>query len=186
MEDITGIYRDFKAVGVAHNLLSALIDNQIDHGNELDIEPPHPRKRVVDMNDRALRNIVVGMGGPANGYLREDGYYIVVASGSHGNLCLATSRADLKERLGRIVIGYKSYKVTPVYARDLNAEGSMAALLKNVIKLNLDRNWKTISRSFMAGRSPISPTVGARYATNCAETGRLCGDRSGLRGRFGR
>jgi formate--tetrahydrofolate ligase len=139
MEDINLHFTgDFHAIGVAHNLLSALIDNHINHGNALDIDPRRIQwKRVVDMNDRALRNIVVGMGGPANGYLREDGYDIVVASEVMAILCLATSRADLKERLGRIVIGYKSDKVTPVYARDLNAQGAMAALLKDAIKPNL-------------------------------------------------
>ncbi|MFU8789984.1 MAG: formate--tetrahydrofolate ligase [Methylobacter sp.] len=139
MEDINLHFTgDFHAIGVAHNLLSALIDNHINHGNDLDIDPRRIQwKRVVDMNDRALRSIVVGMGGAANGYLREDGYDIVVASEVMAILCLATSRADLKERLGRIVIGYKSDRVTPVYARDLNAEGSMAALLKDAIKPNL-------------------------------------------------
>jgi formate--tetrahydrofolate ligase len=118
--------------------LSALIDNHINHGNTLDIDPRRIQwKRVVDMNDRALRHIVVGMGGPANGYLREDGYDIVVASEVMAILCLATGRADLKERLGRIVIGYKFDRVTPVYARDLNAQGAMAALLKDAIKPNL-------------------------------------------------
>ncbi len=139
MEDINLHFTgDFHAVGVAHNLLSALIDNHINHGNTLDIDPRRIQwKRVVDMNDRALRKIVVGMGGPANGYLREDGFDIVVASEVMAILCLATSRADLKERLGRIVIGYKSDKVTPVYARDLNAHGAMAAILKDAIKPNL-------------------------------------------------
>jgi len=139
MEDINLHFTgDFHAIGVAHNLLSALIDNHIHHGNELDIDPRRIQwKRVVDMNDRALRNIIVGMGGVANGYLREDGYDIVVASEVMAILCLSTSRTDLKERLGRIVIGYKSDKVTPVYARDLNAHGSMAALLKDAIKPNL-------------------------------------------------
>lgn len=139
MEDINLHFTgDFHAIGVAHNLLSALIDNHIHHGNELDIDPRRIQwKRVVDMNDRALRNIVVGMGGVANGYLREDGYDIVVASEVMAILCLATSRADLKARLGRIVIGYKSDKVTPVYASDLNAHGAMAALLKDAIKPNL-------------------------------------------------
>ena len=139
MEDINLHFTgDFHAIGVAHNLLSALIDNHINHGNELDIDPRRIQwKRVVDMNDRALRNIVVGMGGPANGYLREDGYDIVVASEVMAILCLATGRADLKARLGRIVIGYKSDKVTPVYARDLKAHGAMAALLKDAIKPNL-------------------------------------------------
>ncbi len=139
MEDINLHFTgDFHAIGVAHNLLSALIDNHIHHGNDLDIDPRRIQwKRVVDMNDRALRHIVVGMGGAANGYLREDGYDIVVASEVMAILCLATSRADLKDRLGRIVIGYKSDKVTPVYASDLNAQGSMAALLKDAIKPNL-------------------------------------------------
>ncbi len=139
MEDINLHFTgDFHAIGVAHNLLSALIDNHIHHGNALDIDPRLIQwKRVVDMNDRALRDIVVGMGGTANGYLRQDGYDIVVASEVMAILCLATSRADLKERLGRIIIGYKSDKVTPVYARDLHAHGAMAALLKDAIKPNL-------------------------------------------------
>ena len=139
MEDINLHFTgDFHAIGVAHNLLSALIDNHINHGNALDIDPRRIQwKRVVDMNDRALRNIIVGMGGAANGYLREDGYDIVVASEVMAILCLATSRADLKERLGRIVIGYKSDSKTPVYASDLNAQGAMAALLKDAIKPNL-------------------------------------------------
>lgn len=139
MEDINLHFTgDFHAIGVAHNLLSAMIDNHINHGNALDIDPRRIQwKRVVDMNDRALRKITVGMGGPANGYLREDGFDIVVASEIMAILCLATSRQDLKERLGKIVIGYKSDKKTPVYARDLNAHGSMAALLKDAIKPNI-------------------------------------------------
>lgn len=139
MEDINLHFTgDFHAIGVAHNLLSAMIDNHINHGNALGIDPRRIQwKRVVDMNDRALRNITVGMGGPANGYLREDGFDIVVASEIMAILCLATSRADLKERLGRIVIGYKSDNKTPVFARDLKAHGSMAALLKDAIKPNL-------------------------------------------------
>jgi formate--tetrahydrofolate ligase len=139
MEDINLHFTgDFHAIGVAHNLLSALIDNHINHGNALGIDPRRIQwKRVVDMNDRALRHVVLGMGGPANGYLREDGYDIVVASEVMAILCLATSRADLKERLGRIVIGYKTDNKTPVYARDLKAHGAMAALLKDAIKPNL-------------------------------------------------
>ena len=139
MEDINLHFTgDFHAIGVAHNLLSALIDNHINHGNALDIDPRRIQwKRVIDMNDRALRKITVGQGGPANGYLREDGFDIVVASEVMAILCLATGRADLKERLGRIVIGYKSDKVTPVYARDLKAHGAMAAVLKDAIKPNL-------------------------------------------------
>ncbi len=139
MEDINLHFTgDFHAIGVAHNLLSAMIDNHINHGNALGIDSRRITwKRVVDMNDRALRHITVGQGGPANGYCREDGYDIVVASEIMAILCLATSRADLKERLGRIVIGYKSDRVTPIYARDLKAHGAMAALLKEAIKPNL-------------------------------------------------
>jgi formate--tetrahydrofolate ligase len=139
MEDINLHFTgDFHAIGVAHNLLAALIDNHINHGNALDIDPRRIQwKRVIDMNDRALRKITIGQGGPANGYLREDGFDIVVASEVMAILCLATGRADLKERLGRIVIGYKSDKVTPVYASDLKAHGAMAALLKDAIKPNL-------------------------------------------------
>lgn len=139
MEDINLHFTgDFHAVGIAHNLLAALIDNHINHGNALDIDPRRIQwKRVIDMNDRALRKITIGQGGVANGYLREDGFDIVVASEVMAILCLATSRADLKERLGRIVIGYKSDRVTPVYASDLKAHGAMAALLKDAIKPNL-------------------------------------------------
>ncbi len=139
MEDINLHFTgDFHAIGVAHALLSAMIDNHINHGNEIGIDPRRIQwKRVVDMNDRALRKITVGQGGPANGYLREDGFDIVVASEIMAILCLATSRADLKERLGRIVIGYKRDNKTAVYARDLNAQGSMAALLKDAINPNM-------------------------------------------------
>lgn len=139
MEDINLHFTgDFHAIGVAHNLLSAMIDNHINHGNKLGIDSRRIKwKRVVDMNDRALRQITVGQGGPANGYCREGGYDIVVASEVMAILCLATNRADLKERLGRIVIAYKTDKITPVYARDLNAQGAMAALLKDAIKPNL-------------------------------------------------
>jgi formate--tetrahydrofolate ligase len=139
MEDINLHFTgDFHAIGVAHALLSAMIDNHITHGNELGIDPRRIQwKRVVDMNDRALRKITVGMGGPANGYLREDGFDIVVASEIMAILCLATSRADLKERLGRIVIGYKRDNKTAIYARDLKAHGSMSALLKDAINPNM-------------------------------------------------
>ncbi len=139
MEDINLHFTgDFHAIGVAHNLLSALIDNHITQGNALGIDPRRIQwKRVVDMNDRALRKIIIGLGGTGNGYAREDGYDIVVASEVMAILCLATSRADLKERLGRIVIGYKADGKTPIYASDLNAQGAMAALLKDAIKPNL-------------------------------------------------
>ncbi len=139
MEDINLHFTgDFHAIGAAHNLLSALIDNHISQGNALGIDPRRIQwKRVVDMNDRALRKIIIGLGGIGNGYSREDGYDIVVASEVMAILCLATSRADLKERLGRIVIGYKTDGRTPIYAYDLKAHGAMAALLKDAIKPNL-------------------------------------------------
>lgn len=139
MEDINLHFTgDFHAIGVAHNLLSAMIDNHINHGNALGIDPRRVKwKRVVDMNDRALRAITVGQGGPANGYLREDGFDIVVASEVMAILCLATNRVDMKERLGRIVVAYKADRVTPIYASDLKAHGAMAALLKDAIKPNI-------------------------------------------------
>ncbi len=139
MEDINLHFTgDFHAVGVAHNLLAALIDNHITQGNPLGIDPRRIQwKRVVDMNDRALRKIVIGLGGTPNGYLREDGFDIVVASEVMAILCLAKGLRDLKERLGRIIIGYQGDGMTPVYARDLNPQGAMAALLKEAIKPNL-------------------------------------------------
>jgi formate--tetrahydrofolate ligase len=139
MEDINLHFTgDFHAIGAAHNLLSAMIDNHINHGNELRIDPRLIQwKRVVDMNDRALRKIVIGLGGTANGFVREDGYDIVVASEIMAILCLATSLKDLKERLGRIVIGYTQSDRSPVYARNLKAHGAMATVLKDAIKPNL-------------------------------------------------
>lgn len=139
MEDINLHFTgDFHAIGAAHNLLSAMVDNHINHGNALRIDPRLIQwKRVVDMNDRALRKIVVGMGGTANGFLREDGYDIVVASEVMAILCLATSLMDLKERLGRIIIGYTQGDRKPIYARDLNAQGAMTTILKDAIKPNL-------------------------------------------------
>jgi formate--tetrahydrofolate ligase len=139
MEDINLHFTgDFHAVGAAHNLLSAMVDNHICHGNELNIDPRLVQwKRVVDMNDRALRKIVIGLGGTPNGFTREDGYDIVVASEVMAILCLATSRKDLKERLGNIVIGHTQGDRKPVYAKELNANGAMAALLKDAIKPNL-------------------------------------------------
>ncbi|MFH1813738.1 MAG: formate--tetrahydrofolate ligase [Pseudomonadota bacterium] len=139
MEDINLHFTgDFHAIGAAHNLLSALIDNHINHGNELRIDPRLIQwKRVVDMNDRALRKITIGLGGTANGFVREDGYDIVVASEVMAILCLAGSLSDLKERLGRIIIGYTMGDRKPVYASDLKAQGAMATLLKDAIKPNI-------------------------------------------------
>src|ERR1700735_2901992 len=129
MEDINLHFTgDFSAIALANNLLAALIDNHIHHGNELGIDVRRIAwKRVVDMNDRALRDITVGLGGPGNGYPRQDGFDIVVASEVMAIFCLATSLKDLKERLGNIVIGYTS-ALKPIRARDLHAHGAMAVL----------------------------------------------------------
>jgi formate--tetrahydrofolate ligase len=138
MEDINLHFTgDFNAIGLANNLLAAMIDNHIYHGNELKFDVRRIAwKRVVDMNDRALRQITVALGGPANGYPREDGFDIVVASEIMAIFCLATSIRDLKNRLGRIVVGYTRDQ-KPIHAGDLNAHGAMAVLLKNALKPNL-------------------------------------------------
>ena len=138
MEDINLHFTgDFSAIALANNLLAAMIDNHIHHGNELGIDVRRIQwKRVVDMNDRALRDIVISLGGTGNGYPREDGFDIVVASEVMAIFCLATSLKDLKDRLGNIVVGYtKDQK--PVRARDLKAHGAMTVLLKNALKPNL-------------------------------------------------
>jgi formate--tetrahydrofolate ligase len=128
---------DFAALAAAHNLLSALIDNHVHHGNELDIDVRSLTwKRVVDLNDRALRGMVVGLGGVGNGYPREDGFDIVVASELMAIFCLTESWADLKRRIGDIVIGYTRTK-KPVTARDLKADGAMAVLLRDALAPNL-------------------------------------------------
>src|SRR5436853_2161373 len=138
MEDINLHFTgDFNAIALANNLLAAMIDNHINHGNELGFDVRRIAwKRVMDMNDRALRQITVALGGPANGYPREDGFDIVVASEVMAIFCLATSIKDLKERLGNIVCGYtKDQK--PILAKDLKCHGAMAALLKDALAPNL-------------------------------------------------
>jgi formate--tetrahydrofolate ligase len=138
MEDINLHFTgDFSAIGLANNLLAALIDNHVHHGNALGIDVRRVTwKRVMDMNDRALRDIVVGLGGPANGYPREDGFDIVVASEVMAIFCLATSLEDLQERLGNIIVAYTREK-EPIRARDLNADGAMTVLLKDAFQPNL-------------------------------------------------
>lgn len=138
MEDINLHFTgDFNAIALAHNLLAALMDNHIHHGNSLGFDSRRiVWRRVMDMNDRALRSTVVSLGGPGNGFPREDGFDIVVASEVMAIFCLATSRKDLKERLANIIVGY-TREQTPIRARDLNAQGAMAALLKDAIKPNL-------------------------------------------------
>lgn len=128
---------DFASIAEAHNLLAALIDNHLQQGNELGIDPRRITfKRVLDMNDRALRDIVIGLGGPTNGVPRESGFDIVVASEVMAIFCLATSIDDLKERLGRIVVGH-TYDTEPVTAADLGAHGAMTALLADALAPNL-------------------------------------------------
>jgi formate--tetrahydrofolate ligase len=138
MEDINLHFTgDMHAITSANNLLCAMLDNHIQQGNDLEIDPRRILiKRCLDMNDRALRNIVVGLGGKINGVPREDGFIITVASEVMAILCLASDITDLKKRLGDILIAYK-YDGTPVFARDINADGAMTALLKDAIKPNL-------------------------------------------------
>ncbi len=138
MEDLNLHFTgDMHAVGAANNLLAAMIDNHIQQGNRLGIDPRQITwKRAVDMNDRQLRFIVDGLGGRVNGTPREDGFEITVASEVMAIFCLASSLTDLKARLGRIVIGY-AFSGEPVLCRDLKAQGAMAALLKDSLKPNL-------------------------------------------------
>lgn len=138
MEDINLHFTgDFSAIALATNLLAALIDNHIHHGNALGFDVRRITwRRVVDVNDRALRDITVGLGGPGNGYPRQDGFDIVVASEVMAIFCLAVNLKDLKERLGRIVVGY-TREQKPICARDLKAHGAMTALLRDALAPNL-------------------------------------------------
>lgn len=138
MEDINLHFTgDFHAITAANNLLCAMIDNHIKQGNELGIDPTRiVFKRVLDMNDRALREVVVGLGGKINGIVRQDGFTITVASEVMAILCMAKDLEDLKDRLSRIVVGY-TYDDKEVKAKDIKAEGAMCALLKDAIKPNL-------------------------------------------------
>jgi formate--tetrahydrofolate ligase len=138
MEDINLHFTgDFNAIQLANNLLAAVMDNHIHHGNPLGIDVRRITwRRVLDMNDRALRDITVGLGGPGNGFARQDGFDIVVASEVMAILCLATSLKDLKHRLGNIVVAYTA-DLKPVRAQDLKAHGAMTVLLKDALKPNL-------------------------------------------------
>jgi formate--tetrahydrofolate ligase len=138
MEDINLHFTgDFAAIALANNLLAALIDNHIHHGNELGFDLRRITwRRVLDVNDRALREITAGLGGAANGYPRQEGFDIVVASEVMAIFCLATSLHDLKDRLGRIVVGY-TRDLQPIHARDLKAHGAMAAVLRDALAPNL-------------------------------------------------
>ena len=138
MEDINLHFTgDMHAISAANNLLSAVIDNHIHHGNKLLIDPVRVVwKRAIDINDRTLRNIVVGLGGKTNGVTREDSFVITAASEIMAILCLSSDLMDLKKRLGNIIVAY-SYNGSPVYAKDLKAEGALSLLLKDTIKPNL-------------------------------------------------
>ena len=138
MEDINLHFTgDFHAIGAANNLLAAMLDNHINHGNKLEVDTRKITwRRAVDMNDRQLRNIVDGMGGKGNGVPREDGFDITVASEVMAAFCLANDIIDLKEKLGNIIVAYTK-EDRPITARDLNAHGAMAALLKDALKPNL-------------------------------------------------
>ena len=163
MEDINLHFtRDFRAIALANNLLAALLDNHINHGNELAIDVRRiVWKRVVDMNDRALRDITVALGGPANGYPRQDGFDIVVASEIMAIFCLATSIKDLKERIGKIVVGYtKDQK--PILAKDLKAHGAMTALLKDALLPNLVQTLEN-NPAFIHG----GPFANIAHGCNC-------------------
>ena len=140
MEDLNLHFTgDFHAITSANNLLAAMLDNSIQQGNELNIDPNQVVwKRCVDINDRVLRNIVVGLGRKVDGTVREDHFVITVASEIMAILCLATDYADLKERLGKIIVAY-TYDGEPVTAKDIKAVGSMAVLLKDAMKPNLIR-----------------------------------------------
>ena len=188
MEDINLHFTgDFHAIGAANNLLAAMIDNHIYQGNDLNIDPRKiVWKRCVDMNDRQLRFITDGLGGRVNGVPREDGYDITVASEIMAILCLSKDIADLKERLGKIIVGYTYGKIAdqkPVTAHDLHAEGAMCALLKDALKPNLvqtlehTRAWRTICQYC----ARMQFTDGDQ---NGNETCRLCDHRSRIRRRL--
>jgi len=138
MEDINLHFTgDFHAIGLAHNLLSAVLDNHMHQGNKLELD--HRRitwRRVLDMNDRALRDIVIGLGGPVNSIPRESGFDITVASEVMAILCLSDTLIELKERLGKIIVGHTRAR-KPVTAKDLKVNGAMAVLLKDALKPNL-------------------------------------------------
>jgi len=159
MEDINLHFTgDFHAIGAANNLLAAMLDNHIYQGNALNIDPRRITwKRCVDMNDRQLRFVTDGLGGRVNGVPREDGYDITVASEIMAVFCLASSIADLKERLSKIIVGY-TYDEKPVTAGDLKAVGAMAALLKDAIKPNLVQTLEGTPAFVTAVRLLILPT----------------------------
>lgn len=159
MEDINLHFTgDMHAITAANNLLCAMLDNHMQQGNALGIDQRRILiKRCLDMNDRALRNVVVGLGGKVNGIPREDGFIITVASEVMAILCLANDIKDLKKRLGNILVAYK-YDGTPVYAKDLKADGAMTVLLKDAIKPTLFRLLRELRLLCTAAHLQILPT----------------------------
>lgn len=175
MEDINLHFTgDIHAVSIAHNLLAAMLDNHLHQGNSLKIDPRTIQwKRVVDMNDRALRDIVIGLGGKANGVPREDGFMISVASEVMAILCLSDGIDDLKRRLGQIVVAYNEAK-EPVTAADLEAENAMATLLKHAIKPNLVQTLEHTPCIMHGGpfaniAHGCNSLIGTRYALKLAD-----------------
>ena len=166
---------DTHAVSMAHNLLAAMIDNHLNHGNALEIDPfSISWPRVVDISDRALRNVIIGLGGKENGVPRETSFDIAVASEVMAVLGLATSVTDLRERLGRIIVAMDKKK-QPITAEDLGAAGAMTVLLRDAIKPNLCRRWRAAPCSCTPGPSATSPTATrrcwrTRSASRCATT----------------
>ena len=185
MEDINLHFTgDFHAIGAANNLLAAMLDNHIHQGNALGIDPRRITwKRCVDMNDRQLRYVVDGLGGKVNGVPREDGFDITVASRDHGGALPGRSDiCDLKERLAGIIVGY-TYDGKPVTAGDLQAEGAMAALLKDALKPNLVQTLEdTPALGARRALCQYRPRLQFRYGhQDGAEAGGLRCDRGGLR-----
>ena len=183
MEDINLHFTgDFHAIGAANNLLAAMLDNHIQQGNALGIDPKQITwKRAVDMNDRQLRHIVDGLGGKAQGVPREDGFDITVASEIMAVLCLAADLMDLKARLARIIVGY-TYDGKPVTAHDLKAEGAMTALLKDAIKRpDAGGDSRFYSRRSLCQHRPWLQ-LRLRHPHG-SQAGGLCGHGSGFRRR---
>jgi Formyltetrahydrofolate synthetase len=178
---------DFHAITSAHNLLSAMIDNHVYWGNALDIDIRRVVwRRVMDMNDRALRQITASLGGVANGYPREAGFDITVASEVMAILCLARNLADLQKRLGDIIVAYRRDK-TPVYCRDLKADGAMTVLLKDALQPNLVQTLEN-NPAFVHGGPFANIAHWVQLGDgddDCAETGGLCRDRGWFRRRSG-
>ena len=175
MEDINLHFTgDLHAITTAHNLCAAMLDNHMQQGNELNIDPRRVVfKRVMDLNERALRNIVIGLGGKANGVPRESGFDITVASEVMAILCLSMDLMDLKERLGKIVLAY-TYDGKPVTAKDIGAAGSMAVLLKDAIKPNLVQTLEG-NPAFIHG-GPFANIAHGCNSIQATRLGRKCAD----------